>query len=99
MSFGYEIDTRVQREKLAYLQDNIATPAEAEDEASPGLFAGTGGLFMSELAAAGRSVAIAGGAIPVAIDKVMGSDNLSGRPLADRYFEAVDDVTKSAVEY
>lgn len=98
MSFGFEMDTRGQRETLGHLQQNIATPAEAEDEASPGFFAGTGGLFMSELASAGRSVAIAGGAIPAAIDWAVGDDNKS-ESLADRYFRAVDEPTKHAVEY
>lgn len=99
MSFGFELDTRGQRELQGYMQQNVATPEQIDDGADPGMFAGTGGLFMSELAAAGRSVAIAGGAIPVVLDKVMGDDNLSSRSMADRYFEAVDDVTKSAVEY
>lgn len=99
MSFGFELDTRGQRELQSYMQQNMATPEQIDEGADPGMFAGTGGLFMSELAAAGRSVAIAGGAIPVVLDKVMGDDNLSGRSMADRYFEAVDDVTKSAVEY
>lgn len=98
MSFGFEMDTRGQRETLGYLQQNVATPSEAEDEASPGFFAGTGGLFMSELASAGRSVAIAGGAIPAAIDWVVGDDN-KGEPLADRYFRAVDEPTRNAVEF
>lgn len=98
MSFGFEMDTRGQRETLGYLQQNVATPAEAEDEASPGFFAGTGGLFMSELASAGRSVAIAGGAIPAAIDWAVGDAN-KGESLADRYFRAVDEPTKHAVEY
>jgi hypothetical protein len=99
MSFGFELDTRGQRELQGYMQQNVATPEQIDENADPGMFAGTGGLFMSELAAAGRSVAIAGGAIPVVLDKVMGADNLSSRSMADRYFEAVDDVTKSAVEY
>lgn len=98
MSFGFELDTRGQRELQGYMQQNVATPEQIDENAGPGMFAGTGGLFMSELAAAGRSVAIAGGAIPAAIDAVVGDDN-QGRPLADRYFDAVDDVTKSAVEY
>ncbi len=98
MSFGFELDTRGQRELQGYMQQNVATPEQIDENADPGMFAGTGGLFMSELAAAGRSVAIAGGAIPVVLDKVMGADN-KGEPLADRYFRAVDEPTRHAVEY
>ena len=98
MSFGDELNTR-RRDEVTRLQyQNIGTDQQINDNADPGFFAGTGGGFMSELASAGRSVAIAGGAIPAAIDWAVGDDN-RGEPLADRYFRQVDEYTKGAVDY
>ena len=98
MSFGDELNTR-RRDEVTRLQyQNIGTDQQINDNADPGFFAGTGGGFMSELASAGRSVAIAGGAIPAAIDWAVGDDN-RGEPLADWYFRQVDEYTKGAVDY
>ena len=98
MSFGFELDTRGRDEKQLQQLQSVGTDQQINDNANPGFFAGTGGGFMSELASAGRSVAIAGGAIPAAIDWAVGDDN-RGEPLADRYFRQVDEYTKGAVDY
>lgn len=95
MSFGYEMDTRGQRDTLDFLNNSPI------DESGPdlGWFEGGGGELMSGLAHAGRGVAVIGGAIPAVIDTVLGDDNHTGTSLADHYFELVDEPTRAAVEY
>lgn len=55
--------------------------------------------FMRSMAEMGRSASMAAAAIPVALDKVVGKDNMTGKSLADRYFEFHDETFGRAVDY
>lgn len=69
----------------------------------PGVFTNfgstAGNYFMRSMAEVGRSASMAAGAIPVAVDKVVGKDNFSGKSLSDRYFEFHDEVFGRAVDH
>jgi len=69
----------------------------------PGVFdnfgSTAGNYFMRGMAEVGRSASMAAAAVPVVIDKIVGDDNMSGRSLADRYFQVHDEVFGRAVDY
>lgn len=69
----------------------------------PGMFdnfaSGAGRYTMRSLAEAGRAVSMAGAVVPIVADKLVGDDNMSGKSLTDRYFEAHDEVFNSAVDH
>lgn len=58
-----------------------------------------GNYFMRGMAEMGRSASMAVAAIPVALDKVVGNDNMTGKSLSDRYFEFHDETFGRAVDY
>lgn len=97
MSAGFDLDTRGAREREQFMARNLATTEDVQEQV--GFFSGTGGTFGAELASAARSVAVLGGAIPVGVDWLVGDDNMTGKPLADQYFDLIEEPTRRAVEY
>ncbi len=75
--------------------------AAQPDDASlfKGFGSGAASYFMRSMASAGRAVSMLGAVAPIALDKVVGSDNMSGISLTDRYFRAHDEFFGSAVDY
>lgn len=75
-------------------------PAKA---VQPGVFdnfgSTAGNYFMRGMAEVGRSASMAVAAVPVVLDKVVGGDNMTGKSLADSYFEFHDEVFGRAVDY
>lgn len=97
MSAGFDLDTRWARDREQFMTRNLATPEDVQEQV--GFFSGAGGTFGAELATAARSVAMLGGAIPVGVDWLVGDDNMTGKPLADQYFDLIEEPTRRAVEY
>jgi hypothetical protein len=95
------LDLHTEEMQAAAAQTNWGSPPPKNvDPATFHNFAkGTGRYFMRSMAEAGRSASMAMGAIPVVIDKVLGEDNYSGKPLADRYFQTHDEIFGRAVDY
>lgn len=58
-----------------------------------------GNYFMRGMAEMGRSASMAVAAVPVIADKIVGGDNMTGKSLADRYFEFHDETFGRAVDY
>lgn len=94
--FGDETEQRQQFESLISGWDG-------QNEAEPSAFEGVGSAVGDGLMRGGvktaRAVGMAGAAAPIALDYLVGNDNLTGESLTDRYFGAVDDLTKDAIDY
>lgn len=89
-----------ENEQLATLNKASRSPSAAPDAGVfDNFWSGAGNYAMRSLAEAGRAVSMAGAAIPIAADKLLSSDNLSGKSLSDQYFRVHDEVFNNAVDH
>lgn len=69
----------------------------------PGLFKGSleagGKGVMRGGALAAQSLSLAGSIVPRTADMLVGNDNLTGKSLTDRWFEASDETIRGAIDY
>lgn len=94
-------DDLYTKERSASLGQMVQRPAEAPPEEGfwEGLPKAAGLGVMHGGARVAQAVGLAGAVVPMAIDKVLGDDNMSGESLTDKYFDAYTSTVNPALDY
>lgn len=95
----FDLDQKGQQALADEARQNPLDVSQVEASAFTGVGKGIGMGLMKGGARVGQFVGMAGATVPMAIDKIAGSDNLSGKSLTEGYFEGLDATVNRAADY
>ena len=99
MSIVFDLDPKGRRALEEEARLNPLHFSQVEASTFMGVPKGIGMSFMKGGAGLAQFAGLGGAVVPMAIDKIAGGDNLTGKTLTERYFEAFDSTVSNAVDY